>query len=295
MAWHVSEDQLRDYVSRLREQLEDKRAAGQPINRQSLEARVLAEAERELAEVEKSNQAIKESRERTRKRAESNPDPADGRVELANLAKIEQDNPLPTQEDYARERERMRQHAMQVLGEVFLAGRASSGDTVVPATAPPTPPEVIRAAPVLKANPPGPLPGPFNTKLVPATHEVPAAATGTLVLGTGLALIAAWPVLKSWAYNKVWLGKEGPTTPGTDNPTGLLSLALFIGFLVLISSLSQEVAQVTLWVVVALWVVLLVERPQIVQSVADYLSQGATTIQAQGSPQTVQRGKNVYS
>jgi hypothetical protein len=80
-----------------------------------------------------------------------------------------------------------------------------------------------------------------------------------------------------------------------------VSLLLFVVALVLIASLNPDAAQVTLWLVLALWVVFLVMNPDKVQLVTQALTQANVPIiqahapQAPPAPPTIQRGKNIYA
>lgn len=267
----VSQQKLTQAIKRTRAQLELDRAAGKPVNRSNLNRRVLDELEQTLAEARDNAEIAARRRAQFRAAAAAGGD-TDRVEKIDALPAIH----VPTSDELQAERQRLHRQAVQVLAPIYLMQREPDS---VPATAPPTPDVIKRDAPQLKASG-GPLSS-LKPTVLPPVHQVPAAAEGTLILGAGLALVATSKQTKTWLVDTLWNGK--PPTSGIPS-SGVVSLVLFIGVLVVAASLSQDLAQVTLWLMLALWIVFLVKNPAIVQTAAGWISQGAGQVTQAQAP-----------
>lgn len=140
-----------------------------------------------------------------------------------------------------------------------------------------------------------PKPAPQRPAVQPVVVNMPQPSmpSGTqgavLVLGAGLAGVALWSDTLVPLWDSAWNGaKLRISLP----PSGIVSMVLFIGALVFVSDLNPNFAQLAFWFILALWVVYLVMHPDVVTTVAGWLTQSnpAPAQASSPTPPTTQGG-----
>ena len=111
---------------------------------------------------------------------------------------------------------------------------------------------------------------------------LPGAGNATLFLFVSLALVATWREDGQPAWDAIFHNK--PMDLKIPN-TSILSLLIFGLILVFASSLSPDIAEITVLFMLALWAVFLVMNPSFVQTIAGWASQGNQTAGTQQASQ----------
>lgn len=105
-----------------------------------------------------------------------------------------------------------------------------------------------------------------------AGQPLPGAANAVFILGFGLAAVALWNTTVVALWDLAWNGPNA-TRRIILPPGPLIGLVGFVLLLVFVASLSPESAQVTLYLMLALWAVFLVMNPGVLQTVFGWMQQ----------------------
>jgi hypothetical protein len=100
-------------------------------------------------------------------------------------------------------------------------------------------------------------------------QNLSGAANATLFLGAGLVAVSLWQDVITPVWDSAWSGEPLKITL----PAGLaLGEVLFVGALVALTSFEPEWASVTVWFVIALWVVWIINNGPTVVKALTYLT-----------------------